>query len=63
MEIGSVIRTANERAGRDMIETFVPGNVSIEIKLFGRDVFDNGEMIRGRSQLLSHGQDLAADLA
>ena len=33
------------------------------VKLPGRDVFHDGQMFRRRAQILSHREDLAADLA
>src|SRR5437899_1673999 len=63
MKIGCVIRTADQWTGSDVEKTFSTRDVAVVIELLGRDVFNDGQMFRTRTQILTHGQDFAADLA
>ena len=63
MEISRVIRTAHQRAGRDMLESFFARDLTVKIELLRRDELDHRQMIRRRPEILPHGQDLAANFA
>src|SRR2546421_399350 len=63
MKIGRVVRAANERPGRDVLETLFARDLAVEIELLWGDEFDDRQMVRRRPQILPHRQDLAADFA
>jgi len=63
MKVGRVIGAAHERTGRDVLESFFARDLAVEIELFWRDEFDYWQMIWRWTQILTHGQNLAADFA
>src|SRR5207302_1509362 len=63
MEIGRVIGAADEWTRGDVCESFFARNLAIELELLRRDVFQHRQMIRRRTQILAHRQNLTADLA
>ena len=63
MKIGSVIRTADQRTRRDIEKTFFARDVAVIIELLRRDVFNDRQVLRTWAQVLTDGQDFAADLA
>src|ERR1043165_9258985 len=63
LKIGRVIGAAHERPGSDMEETFLTSHLAVVSELFRRDVFHDRQMIRRRAEILSHGQNFAADFA
>ena len=63
MKVRRVIGAAHERAGSDMFESFFARNLAIEIELLRRNEFDDWQMVRRRAQILTHRQNLAADVA
>src|SRR2546430_17014137 len=63
MKVGRVIRTADERTGSDVLKSFFARNLAIKIELLRRDEFDHRQMVRRRTQILAHRQNLAAGLA
>src|SRR6478735_1687016 len=63
MKIRRVVRAAHERTGSDMGKTFPAGNVAVEIKLLGRNVLDDRQMLRRRTKVLSERQHLTTNLS
>src|ERR1043166_559547 len=63
VEIGRMIRTADERPGRHVREAFRAGDFPVGIETFGRNEFDNGQMLRSGPEVLTQGKHLAADFA
>src|SRR5260370_7069730 len=63
MKVGRVIGAAHERTGRDVLESFFARDLAVEIELFRRHEFDYWQMIWRWTQILTHGQNLAADFA
>src|SRR5205823_12438857 len=61
MKVGRVIRTANEWTGSDVLKTFRARDLAISLEAFGRDKFNDREMLGSGPQILAHRQDLAAD--
>ena len=62
MKIGRVIRAADQRPRGDVEKTFSARDLAVIIELLGRDVFNDRQVFRTRTQVLTHGQDFAADL-
>src|SRR5262245_43165260 len=62
MKIGRVIRAADERSRGDVEKTFATRDAPVVIELLRCDVFENGQMFWTRSQVLTHRQDVVADV-
>src|SRR5450631_1457780 len=58
VEVGRVIRAAHKRPGGDVGKTFFARYLAVKIELLRRDVLDDRQMFRSRTQILAHGQNL-----
>src|SRR4030081_852947 len=63
MKVSRVIRAAHERTGGDVLESFLARDLAVKVELFRPDEFDDRQMIRRRTQILAHRQNLTPDLA
>src|SRR5947209_16804903 len=62
MKVGRVIGAADERTGGDMLKSLFARDLAVKFELLRRDEFHHWQMVRCRTQILAHGQNLAANL-
>ena len=55
-----MIGAACQRRGRDQQESLAAGDLRVVLELVGRDVALDGEVVGGRAEILSEGQDVDA---
>src|SRR6266853_6258949 len=63
MEVGCVIRAADERTGCHVLETFRAGNLTVSIETSRRDKLNDRKMARSRPEILTQCEYLATDIA
>ncbi len=55
-EVGGVVGRADERAGGDVAEAFVEGDLFVFVELFRGDEFDDGQVFGCRPEVLAEGE-------
>src|SRR6267154_1722896 len=63
MKVGRVIRAADEWTGGDVVKSLFARDLAVKLELLWRDEFHHRQMVRRRTQILAHRQNLAADLS
>src|SRR5438874_11353664 len=63
MEVGCVIRAPHEWTGRHVLEAFRARDFAVDVEAFRRDKLDYRKMARSRPEILTHGENLATDVA
>ena len=55
-----MVRAADERSGLDVMETHFVASLAKFFEFGGSDISHDGEMLRGRAQVLAYGQNIYA---